>query len=112
MYLNEAEHSVLARLPGTGLTKTRYSVPPFGVDVFTGTLDGLLMAEIEFESTEEETRFQAAPQVIAEVTADRRFSGGRLALTERNELLSLLAKFNLEALDTSELAARTLTASL
>jgi hypothetical protein len=50
MYLDEAEHAVLSGLPGSGLTKTRYSGPPFGADVFTGHLAGLLMAEIEFEN--------------------------------------------------------------
>jgi hypothetical protein len=110
MYLNEAEHSVLSGLPGSRLTKTRYSVPPFGVDVFTGTLAGLLMAEIEFESAEEEKHFPVPPDVIAEVTADPRLSGGRLTLTKRSELMSLLGEFSLEPLDASELAARTLTA--
>jgi CYTH domain-containing protein len=110
MYLNEAEHAVLSGLPGSGLTKTRYSVPPFGVDVFTGNLTGLLMAEVEFESAEEEKHFQAPHDVIAEVTADPRFSGGRLALTERHELESLFAEFGLEPLDASELEARPPTA--
>lgn len=110
MYLNEAEYSVLSGLPGSGLAKTRYSVPPFGVDVFTGTLAGLLMAEIEFESIEEENRFHDPPRMVAEVTSDGRLSGGRLALTKRDDLLSLLAEFGLEPLDASELAARTLSA--
>jgi hypothetical protein len=48
--------------------------------------------------------------VIAEVTTDPRLSGGRLALTKRNELVSLLAEFGLEPLDASELSDRTLTA--
>jgi len=110
IYLDEAEHSVLSELPGSGLTKTRYSVPPFGIDVFTGDLAGLLMAEIEFENAEEEKHFQVPPDVVAEVTADPRLSGGRLALTKRNELISLLAEFRLEPLDASEQAARALTA--
>jgi CYTH domain-containing protein len=110
IYLDEAEHAVLSGLPGTGLTKTRYRVPPFGVDVFTGNLAGLLMAEIEFESAEDEKHFQVPSDVVAEVTADPRFAGGRLALTKRDELVPLLAQFGLEPLDASELAARTLTA--
>jgi CYTH domain-containing protein len=110
VYLDEAEHSVLSELPGSGLTKTRYSVPPFGVDVFTGDLAGLLMAEIEFEDAEEEKHFQVPPDVVAEVTADPRLSGGRLAVTKRNELVPLLAEFGLEPLDASELATRALTA--
>jgi CYTH domain-containing protein len=111
IYLDEAEYLVLSELPGSGLTKVRYSVPPFGVDVFTGNLAGLLMAEIEFENAEEETYFQVPPDAIAEVTNDPRLSGGRLALTKRNELVALLGEFGLKPLDAYELAARTLTAS-
>ena len=110
MYLDEAEHAVLSGLPGSALIKTRYSVPPFGVSVFTGTLAGLMMAEAEFENAEEESHFQVPPYVIAEVTADARFSGGCLVRTTRNEMLALLAEFGLEPVDASELAARTLTA--
>ena len=91
------------------MTKTRYSVPPFGVDVFTGNLAGLLMAEVEFENVEEED-FQVPSDGVAEVTADPRFSGGRLPITNRDELVSLLAEFDIEPLDASELAARALTA--
>jgi CYTH domain-containing protein len=110
MYLDEAEHAVLAGLPGSGLTKTRYSVPPFGVDVFTGHLTGLLLAEVEFENAEDEKHFEVPPGVIAEVTTDPRLSGGRLAVTERDELASLLAEFGLEPCDASELSHRTLAA--
>ena len=42
MYLTEEEYCVLARLSAKTLSKTRHSVPPFGVDVFEGTLRGLL----------------------------------------------------------------------
>ena len=85
-------------------------MPPFGVDVFTGNLSGLLMAEIEFENAEEEKHFDIPTGVIAEVTTDPRFSGGCLVLTKRNELVSLLAEFGLEPLDASELSDRTLSA--
>lgn len=108
-YLNEAEYAVFSVLPGTELSKTRYSVPPFGIDVFTGTLAGLVTAEVEFENAQEEANFAAPSDVVAEVTVDPRLSGGRLAVTTRPELLSLLAGFGLEPLDASELAGRTLT---
>jgi CYTH domain-containing protein len=32
------------------LNKVRYSVPPLGIDVFEGTLEGLRLAEAEFNS--------------------------------------------------------------
>src|SRR5689334_11708245 len=36
MYLTKSEFCVLATLPARQLRKTRYSVPPFGIDVFEG----------------------------------------------------------------------------
>jgi CYTH domain-containing protein len=109
MYLNEAEYLTFSGLPGSKLSKTRYSVPPFGVDVFTGNLTGLTMAEVEFENTEDEEKFQVPSEAVTEVTTDARFSGGRLALTDRNGLLLLLTEFGLRPRDDSELTDRALT---
>jgi CYTH domain-containing protein len=53
MYLTQDEFDVLAQLPAKMLSKTRYSVPPFGIDVFEGRLKGLVLAEAEFESAAE-----------------------------------------------------------
>jgi hypothetical protein len=39
-YLSPAEYDLLARLPATLLSKTRFSVPPLGVDVFDAHLQG------------------------------------------------------------------------
>jgi CYTH domain-containing protein len=49
MYLTNVEFAVLAQLPAKSLTKTRHSVPPFGIDVFDGVLSGLVLAEAEAE---------------------------------------------------------------
>jgi hypothetical protein len=38
MHITEGEFRVLAQLPARKLTKTRFSVPPFGIDVFDGPL--------------------------------------------------------------------------
>ena len=105
-YLDEAEYQALATLPGAELTKTRYSVPPLGVDVFTAALSGLVMGEIEFETADEEARFPSPAESALEVTRDERFTGGRLAVMGRPELLALLATLGLEPLDASELAVR------
>ena len=45
MYLSRGEFRTLVQLPAAQLSKTRYSVPPFGIDVFEGTLQGLVLAE-------------------------------------------------------------------
>jgi len=111
LYLQEAEYHAFRSLPSAGITKTRYSVPPLGIDVFGGNLTGLVMAEAEFESAEQEAQFQIPVGSAAEVTADIRFTGGRLAHTDRPELLALLTGFSLEPLNSSELASRSLSAT-
>ena len=94
-YLSEAEYELLARLDGLRLTKTRYSVPPFGVDVFGPPLDGLVLLEAEFESDEAMAAAAAPANTVAEVTGDPRFRAGRLVTTTRAELLQHLAEYGL-----------------
>jgi CYTH domain-containing protein len=93
-YLSEDEYQLLARLPGDELRKVRYSVPPFGVDVFLPPLDGLILAEAEFETDDAMIESAAPPTAIAEVTADERFTGGRLAVTSAAELAAYLAELS------------------
>ena len=50
MYLAESEFRLLAQLPANEIRKTRCSVPPFGIDVFHDTLEGLFLAEAEFDT--------------------------------------------------------------
>jgi hypothetical protein len=94
MYLSSAEYVVFAAMPANELRKTRYSIPPFGVDVFDDALAGLTLAEVEFESDAEMRGF-VAPAAFAEVTRDPRFAGGRLASTTRDELAAILVSFGL-----------------
>ncbi|HST84695.1 MAG TPA: hypothetical protein VLL08_23355 [Kineosporiaceae bacterium] len=91
-YLTRAEYQVLATLPAVVLSKTRLSIPPLGIDIFDGPFSGLVLAEAEFTSDEAANAF-VAPHCITEVTDDVRFTGGRLASTDRSELLSWLAEF-------------------
>jgi CYTH domain-containing protein len=97
--LGESEYRLLAALPGAVLTKTRYSVPPFGVDVFGGDLTGLVLAEAEFESDDECVSFvpplDGRVRIIAEVTGDVRFTGGRLAIASVEELATWLDGYGL-----------------
>ena len=60
-YLNEEEFALLSTLPGSVLRKTRYSIPPFGVDVFDAPLGGLILAECEFDDTPRCTRSSHRP---------------------------------------------------
>ena len=94
-YLSEPEYDVLRVLPARELRKTRYSVPPFGIDAFDPPRHGLTLAEIEFFSDEEERDFPVPQFALAEVTRDIRFTGGRLVVTERDELRRTLATFGI-----------------
>ncbi len=86
MYLREDEHLVFTQLPARQIAKTRHSVPPFGIDVFEGELQGLVLAEIEFDSAMDAAAIVIPPFAVREVSADNRFTGGRLADASRHEL--------------------------
>ena len=109
LYLSAAEHEVISALPADVLEKSRYSVPPLGVDVFRGPLAGLVVAEIEFATDEDQAAFAPPPESVAEVTFDDRFTGGRYLHTGRDDLLALLAEHGLEPVDARELAERPLS---
>ena len=95
VYLSEAEYQALAIVPANELRKVRSSYPPFGVDVFEGPLEGLILAEIEFRSRSEELAFRPAIETVAEVTADERLTGGRLVVTSAPELRAILRDYGL-----------------
>ena len=93
MYLTEDEFQLLANLPAKILRKTRYSVPPFGIDVFEDALTGLVLAEAEFNSAEDASALSLPSFIVREVTEDPRFTGGELVRASRQELDKLLAEF-------------------
>ena len=96
IYLSEAEHAVLAALPAAELSKSRLSIGPYGVDVFAGHLDGLVLAEVEFGSAAEAGAFSAAAFCHAEVTADGRFTGGELVRATRAQVCTWTAEYGVE----------------
>lgn len=93
MYLSESEFRVLARLPAKTLSKTRHSVPPFGIDVFEGTLQGLVLAEAEFDSAGDADRLALPTFALCEVSDDERFTGGRLVQASRQEIAAVLSEY-------------------
>ena len=93
--LTKHEFDLLAQLPARVLRKTRYSIPPFGIDVFEGTLAGLILAEAEFETAAEADALVLPAFLSAEVTADDRFTGGRLASASTELLRTWLAEYGL-----------------
>ena len=96
MYLDAEEFQVFAGLPAKQLHKTRFSVPPFGIDFFEGPLGGLILAEAEFESAIEAESLIRSPYIVREVSEDSRFTGGRLAQASRQEVQNWLAEYGVE----------------
>jgi CYTH domain-containing protein len=86
IYLSPEEFAVMSVLPGRLLRKTRHRLrPPAGVaamsvDVFEGQLQGLIMAEAEFDDMVALAAFPAPEFAIREVTEDSRYTGGSLVL--------------------------------
>jgi len=64
---------------GSAISKTRYIIPidknhKIELDVFHGYLDGLMFAEVEFESEEDAAVFQLPDWFAEDVTFDHRYS--------------------------------------
>jgi CYTH domain-containing protein/CHAD domain-containing protein len=69
---------------GRRVRKVRHYVPlqeelRAEVDVYAGALDGLLTAEIEFDSAAQADRFRPPPWLGAELTGDQRYANQSLA---------------------------------
>ena len=92
LYLDEAEAEALAALPARWLTKDRYDWPEArcSVDVFTGELARLVLAEAQCADRAAFEAVLPPPGAVAEVTHDERFSGGQLARTSAGALAELL----------------------
>jgi CYTH domain-containing protein len=83
IYLAEAEFALLSGLPGRVLRKTRHRLQaPNGltmsIDSFRGALDGLILAECEFDTAEALAAFPTPAFAVREVTDDPRYRGGTL----------------------------------
>jgi CYTH domain-containing protein len=95
MYLTEAEFRVLDQLPAYTLSKTRHSIPPFGIDVFDGELAGLIIAEAEFDSAAAAEALIIPSFISQEVSGDDRFTGGHLARASRQDIKSALLEYGI-----------------
>jgi adenylate cyclase len=69
---------------GRRIRKTRYLVPyeelTVEVDRFKGDLQGMLMAEVEFDSEEASAEFEPPPWFGLDVTGDERYANESLAV--------------------------------
>jgi len=96
LYLSADDYEVLAALPASVITKTRWALSWAGtglaVDQFDGHLSGLVLAEAELGSDDQ---LLGLPDfAVRDVTSDDRFSGGALATAEPAWLSAVLTDAN------------------
>lgn len=89
----EAYEHLKEKADGQVIVKTRYLIPiennrKIELDVFHGYLEGLMFAEVEFESEEEAAVYQLPDWFDEDVTFDRRYSNA--VMTKYNSLEELL----------------------
>ncbi len=85
VYLADAEFALLRGLPGRVLKKTRHRLESaagvtMSIDRFEGPLEGLILAEAEFETAEALAAFPMPDFAVREVTGDPRYRGGTLVI--------------------------------
>jgi hypothetical protein len=83
LYLQPEEFALLVELPGRRLAKTRHHLRAspgvtMSVDSFHGALEGLILAEAEFDDAESLRAFPMPDFASREVTEDPRYGGGHL----------------------------------
>ncbi|HEX8137285.1 MAG TPA: hypothetical protein VF544_06815 [Pyrinomonadaceae bacterium] len=90
IYLSAAEYEVLSVFEGNEIRKNRYPFEHEGrrysIDIFLGSLWGLVLAETGFETDEEMNRFTPPSFAVREVTEDEMFTGARLVELSIDEI--------------------------
>lgn len=80
--LDKAEYDALTTIEGKLLTKVRYYFSYQGgtaeIDIFKGSLNGLVLIDFEFEDEAAMKQFQIPDFCLAEVTQDEWIAGGIL----------------------------------
>ena len=78
----EAYEHLLEKIDGYPITKRRYLIPldPYTIelDVFSGHMEGLIMAEVEFPTEEEANSFTPPDWFGEDVTNDRRYHNSNM----------------------------------
>lgn len=86
---------LLKKCDGNVVSKKRHFVPlenglTAEVDIFQHGFDGLVLAEVEFESREQADAFVPPSWLNQEVTEDARFQNCNLCMMTENERITLL----------------------
>lgn len=100
--LNEAEFAALASSSDRTVSKDRYAVLidkwQAEVDVFQEALEGLVLIDFEFSSSDEMARFLTPPVCLIDVTQELFIAGGMLAGKSYSDIEGGLAKLGYTAL--------------
>jgi CYTH domain-containing protein len=101
IYLSAAEYEVLSVFEGNEIRKNRYPFEHEGrrysIDIFLGSLWGLVLAETGFETDEEMKEFKPPPFAVMDVTEDEMFTGARLVELSIDDIRAeLKARMNKE----------------
>lgn len=96
IYLSEDEYEVFSLFEGNELRKNRYPYEHEGrlysIDVFLGSLRGLILAETDFDDEAEMDAFPLPPFAFMDVSREEIFTGGRLAYMTADELRAALLR--------------------
>jgi CYTH domain-containing protein len=98
LYLTEAEYDYLRPfVRADSIVKRRYPYVHnggrYGIDVFEGTQQGLILAEIELNTADEFLSCPTPEFAVCDVTVDSFFTGGNLAAAPRSLITAKLAEF-------------------
>lgn len=92
--ITKSEYDSLVQVPGFYIGKTRYFYPNGNfiveINVYMGALEGLIIAEVEFESVEEMYSYQKPKFLGAEVTQMNEFATGSLMHKKFEDLKELI----------------------
>ena len=96
LHLDENEYSVFERLEGCEIRKNRYfhevDLVSFIFDVYLGSLWGLTISKVYFETVEQRDAFTPPPFAVFEITNDPFFVGDVLVGKNFNEIQSEIAR--------------------
>lgn len=100
--LRPEEFAELSQLSGKLVAKTRYLYQEnninYEIDVFTGSLTGLVLIDVEFATPEEKSKFTPPEWCLVEVTQEKFVAGGMLCGKKYADIEVDLKRFNYQKL--------------
>ncbi|MCR4717692.1 MAG: CYTH domain-containing protein [Lachnospiraceae bacterium] len=91
----EAFNTLLKKTDGLIISKTRYLIPEkdsltIELDCFHGELEGLYLAEVEFESEEQAKNYELASFFFEDVTFSSKYHNSSMSKMSKQELKDLV----------------------